>query len=88
MIKTRELADEVGIPPSKLYYLEMQGYVKPQIIPRGERNFRLWTESDLATVRAIWKYWGDGYRLKIAYRKAMNDLAPAEQNQNTVKEHA
>lgn len=71
---TSEVLKRIGIPRSKLYYLELKGYIRPRHIPRGDQELREYSEEDLARIHLIWVYLQKGYKLKAAYRKAVARL--------------
>ena len=73
-MKTSELLNIIDIPRHKLYYLEQKGYISPKRIPMGDLEAREYSQLDFKKVVAIWKYLKDGFRHKIAYAKAMEDL--------------
>jgi len=70
---TSELLKRVPIPRHKLYYLEQKGYIQPRRVPRGELEARVYTAEDCEMVRLIWKYLQQGYRHRVAYRKALEE---------------
>lgn len=74
-IKTPELLKLIDIPRHKLYYLEQKGYIKPQKVIIGEKAFREYSEEDVRRVECIWKYLKRGFKYKIAYEKAMEELS-------------
>jgi DNA-binding transcriptional MerR regulator len=73
-VKTHELLERVDIPRHKLYYLEQKGYIVPQRIPMGDLEAREYSEADARLVQAIWKYLKKGYKHRVAYHKALDDL--------------
>ncbi len=73
-MKTSEILREIDIPRHKLYYLEQKGYVAPNRIPMGDLEAREYSQEDVTKIRLIWKYLASGFKHKIAYRKAMEDL--------------
>ncbi len=73
-MKTSDIIHKAKIPRHKLYYLEQKGYVSPKRIPKGDLEIREYTEQDLEKVIYIWKYLQNGFKHKVAYQKAMEDL--------------
>jgi DNA-binding transcriptional MerR regulator len=73
-VKTSDLLKRVDIPRHKLYYLEQKGYVKPTRIPMGDLEAREYSKADVELIAAIWKYLKKGFKHKIAYQKALDDL--------------
>lgn len=73
-MKTSELLQRVDIPRHKLYYLEQKGYVKPGRVPMGDLEAREYSSEDVEKIRVIWKYLKKGFRHKVAYQKAMEEL--------------
>jgi DNA-binding transcriptional MerR regulator len=73
-IKTPEILAKIDIPRQKLYYLEQKGFIAPQKIIIGEKAFREYSEEDVRKVEHIWKYLKKGFKYKIAYEKAMEEL--------------
>ena len=73
-MKTGELIKTIGIPPHKLYYLEQKGYIHPGHIRMGDLESRDYNEEDSLKIRFIWKYLKMGYKHKVAYQKAMEEM--------------
>jgi DNA-binding transcriptional MerR regulator len=73
-MNTSELLDQIDIPRHKLYYLEQKGYINPKRIPMGDLEAREFNQIDFEKVKAIWKHLQKGFRHKIAYQKAMEEL--------------
>ncbi|TET74139.1 MAG: MerR family transcriptional regulator [Candidatus Aminicenantes bacterium] len=74
-MQTSDILEKTGIPRHKLYYLEQKGYIHPKKVPRGELEAREYTEEDFKKIQLIWKYLKQGYKHKIAYEKAMEELS-------------
>ncbi|MBA7711144.1 MerR family transcriptional regulator [Candidatus Aerophobetes bacterium] len=74
MMQTSDILEKIDIPRHKLYYLEQKGYIHPKKVPRGELEAREFTEEDFKKIQAIWKYLKQGFKHKIAYQKAMEEL--------------
>lgn len=74
-IRTPELLAKIDIPRQKLYYLEQKGFIKPTKTVIGEKEFRQYSEEDVKKVEYIWKYLKKGFKYKVAYAKAMEELA-------------
>jgi len=79
-IRTPELLAKIDIPRQKLYYLEQKGFIKPQKTVIGEKEFREYSEEDVKKVEFIWKYLKRGFKYKIAYEKAMEELINPQLN--------
>ncbi len=73
-MKTAEILDLIKIPRHKLYYLEQKGYITPRRIPMGDLEARDYSPEDVAKIKLIWKYLKRGFRHKVAYRKAMEEM--------------
>jgi DNA-binding transcriptional MerR regulator len=73
-MKTSELLQRIHIPRHKLYYLEQKGYIVPQRIPMGDLEAREYSEADARLVQAIWKYLKKGFKHRVAYHKALDEL--------------
>jgi len=73
-MRTSDVLKKLNIPRHKLYYLEQKGYIKPKRTPMGELETREYTEEDYKKVELIWKYLQNGFKHKIAYQKAMEEL--------------
>lgn len=73
-MKTSDILRSIGIPRHKLYYLEQKGYVTPKKIPIGDLEAREYTDEDALKIKLIWKYLRKGFKHKIAYQKAMEEL--------------
>ena len=74
MKTTSEVVSEVGIPRQKLYYLEQKAFVKPETERRGEKTFRFYPDGEVEKIRAIWKYLRQGFRYRVAYERALEEL--------------
>ena len=79
-IRTPELLSKIDIPIQKLYYIEQKGFIKPQRTVIGDKSFREYSEEDVKKVEHIWKYLKKGFKYKIAYEKAMEDLSHPQLN--------
>lgn len=79
-MKTAELLEKINIPRHKLYYLEQKGYINPKRFPRGDLEERKYSQSDFEKVETIWKYLQEGFKHRVAYQKAMEEI---EQNKRT-----
>lgn len=73
-VRTSDVLKKLNIPRHKLYYLEQKGYIKPKRIPMGELEAREYSEEDFRMLELIWKYLQSGFKHKIAYQKAMEEL--------------
>jgi DNA-binding transcriptional MerR regulator len=73
-MKTSEIISKLEIPRHKLYYLEQKGYIKPTRIPMGDLEAREYSKQDFERIRVIWKYLQRGYKHKIAYKMATEEL--------------
>lgn len=73
-MRTSDILKKLNIPRHKLYYLEQKGYIKPKRIPMGELETREYSEEDFKKLELIWKYLKSGFKHKIAYQKAMEEL--------------
>ena len=73
-MKTSELLEKVNIPRHKLYYLEQKGYITPKRIPMGDLEIREFNHRDIEKIQLIWKYLKRGFKHKVAYQKAMDEL--------------
>ena len=76
-MKTNDLLKHVDIPRHKLYYLDQKGYVTPTRTPMGDLEVREYSDADVALVSAIWKYLKKGFKHRVAYQKALDDLGRA-----------
>ncbi|HZK10776.1 MAG TPA: MerR family transcriptional regulator [Atribacterota bacterium] len=73
-MQTLEVLKKIDIPRHKLYYLEQKGYINPKKITRGDLEMREYTEEDFRKIQIIWKFLKQGFKHKVAYQKAMEDL--------------
>ena len=76
-MKTSELLEKIDIPRHKLYYLEQKSYINPKRIPMGDIEAREFSQSDFLKVKSIWKYLQQGFKHKVAFQKAIEEI---EQN--------
>ena len=79
-IRTPDLLSKIDIPRQKLYYLEQKGFIKPQKIVIGEKEFREYSDEDVKKVEFIWKYLKKGFKYKIAFEKAMEEMQSPQLN--------
>jgi DNA-binding transcriptional MerR regulator len=73
-MKTSEILNKLHIPRHKLYYLEQKGYVKPRRIPMGDLESREFSKQDFELIKLIWKYLQRGFKHKVAYQMASEEL--------------
>ncbi len=73
-MKTSEILSKLDIPRHKLYYLEQKGYVHPKRIPMGDLEAREFSKQDFERIKAIWKYLRRGYKHKMAFQMATEEL--------------
>ena len=73
-MQTLEVLKKIDIPRHKLYYLEQKGYINPEKITRGDLEMREYTEEDFRKIQIIWKFLKQGFKHKVAYQKAMENL--------------
>ncbi len=73
-MKTSEILQKIDIPRHKLYYLEQKGYIKPRRIQMGDLEAREYSSDDILKVRLIWKYLKRGFRHRMAFQKAMEEI--------------
>jgi len=73
-MKTSEIIIKLEIPRHKLYYLEQKGYIHPKRIPMGDLEAREYSKEDFELVRVIWKYLQRGYKHRMAYQMASEEL--------------
>ena len=73
-MNTSKILEKINIPRHKLYYLEQKGYIKPKRIPMGDLEAREFNQSDFKKVKTIWKYLQQGFKHKVAYEKAREEI--------------
>ena len=78
-MNTSQFCKETSVPRQKLYYLEQKGFVTPRKIRIGELEYREFARHDVEKVRRIWGYVKEGFRYRVAYEKAMDDLTSREE---------
>ncbi|GMR05416.1 MAG: hypothetical protein BMS9Abin24_235 [Thermodesulfobacteriota bacterium] len=71
---TATLLAKIDIPRQKLYYLEQKGYINPLKTVVGEKEFREYSDEDMKKVEYIWKYLKSGFKYRVAYEKAMDEI--------------
>ena len=86
-ISTQELLAKIDIPRQKLYYLEQKGFITPKKKKVGEKEFREYSEKDLIKVEHIWKYLKKGFKYRVAYEKAMEELQNPELDLDKGRRH-
>jgi len=73
-MRTKDILKKIDIPREKIYYLEYKGFIKPKRIPMGEIEAREFSKEDFEKIKIIWKYLKQGFKHKVAYQKAMEEL--------------
>lgn len=73
-MRTAEILEQIDIPRHKLYYLEQKEYIKPRRVPMGDLEAREYSAEDVTKVTLIWKYLKKGFKHKVAYEKAMDEM--------------
>lgn len=73
-MKTSELLKKIDIPRHKLYYLEQKGYITPNRFPMGDLEAREFSQEDFEKIKLIWKYLRQGFKHKVAYKKAIEEM--------------
>jgi DNA-binding transcriptional MerR regulator len=73
-MKTSQVLEMIGIPRHKLYYLEQKGYINPKRIPMGDLEAREYSKADVRKIKLIWKFLRKGFKHKIAYEKALEEI--------------
>ena len=73
-IRTQELLAKIDIPRQKLYYLEQKGFIRPSKTVIGDKEFREYSDEDVKRVEFIWKYLKKGFKYRIAYEKAIEEI--------------
>ncbi|HSR13743.1 MAG TPA: MerR family transcriptional regulator [Thermodesulfobacteriota bacterium] len=84
-MRTSDILKKLNIPRHKLYYLEQKGYIRPKRIPMGELEAREYTDEEFRKLELIWKYLQSGFKHKIAYQKALEDLQSPKLNLDAQK---
>lgn len=73
-MNTSDILNRVNIPRHKLYYLEQKGYITPKKVLIGELEVREYSSGDLLKIQLIWKYLQLGFKHKVAYQKALEEI--------------
>src|SRR5262249_52062847 len=60
------LAAVPGLQRQFVYYLESQGYIAPERLPRARIAHRDYSSDDLRVVRDMWRYYQEGFSLQAA----------------------
>ncbi|MBI5971095.1 MAG: hypothetical protein HY884_08080 [Deltaproteobacteria bacterium] len=71
---------KIDIPRQKLYYLEQKGYIKPHKTVIGDKEFREYSDEDVKKIELIWKHLKKGFKYKIAFANAMDELSNPQLN--------
>jgi DNA-binding transcriptional MerR regulator len=77
-MKTAEILEKIDIPRHKLYYLEQKRYITPRRVPMGDLEAREYSPEDVTRIKLIWKYLKKGFKHKVAYQKAMEEMNGAK----------
>jgi len=67
------MAKKTGVSLRQLYYWEKIGIMKPKFERFGTRLFRRYQKSDIILINKITGFLAEGYKLKRAAEKAIND---------------
>ena len=78
-MKTADVLRRLNIPRHKLYYLEQKGYIHPVRVSMGDLEARRYSDRDVMMAEAVWKYLCLGFRHKVAYAKAMEEIEEIEE---------
>ena len=65
------LAQVPGTTKDQLYYFEAKGFVRPRKVSVGKVERNDYNEEDLRLIKAICKYYQQGFPPKVAFQKAM-----------------
>ena len=68
----REILSRIDIPRNRLYYLEKKGYIKPEIIIKGNRKIKEYSKDDFVKIQTIWHLIKQGMDYQSAFEKAMD----------------
>jgi DNA-binding transcriptional MerR regulator len=79
-MRTSEVLQYIDIPRHKLYYLEQKGYIRPKRIMMGDLEAREYTQEDVNRIKLIWKYLKGGFKHRVAYQKAIDELKSARKD--------
>lgn len=71
-MNTSEILKRIDIPRAKLYYLEEKGYIHPEKIIKGNRNFNQYNKEDFERIQTIWQFVKNGLSYQAAYKKALD----------------
>ena len=71
---TSQVMRLIDIPRHKLYYLEQKGFIRPQKVQVGEREFRIYPPEEVRRAAVLWKYLKAGFKYSVAREKAGQEL--------------
>lgn len=81
-MKTADVLRRLNIPRHKLYYLEQKGYIHPVRVSMGDLEARRYSDRDVVMAEAVWKYLCLGFRHKVAYAKALEEIEEIDEHSN------
>jgi len=74
-MKLAEILNKIeGLTRDKVYYFESQGFISSKRIKRGRIERREYTEEAYKKLKALWRYYEEGFPPKVAYEKAVKEL--------------
>ena len=65
-----EVTRKLQISLRQLYYWELKGIVRPQVITMGSREFKRYSLQDIETLEKVKNYLDQGYTLSGAVKQA------------------
>ena len=74
-MRITDAARQTGATTDQIRYLERKRYIKGRWTHVKSRRIRDYPDSELAKVELIVRYFNQGYRYDVAYRKAIDDLS-------------
>jgi len=72
-LSSSEVTRKLNISLRQLYYWELKGIIKPRMVTMGSREFKRYSNNDLAVLSLIKDFLDDGYTLNSAVQRAQTE---------------
>ena len=67
--KSADIIKRARISLRQLYYWELKGIIKPELVKMGTRQFKRYSEKDIVLLKKIKLFLAEGYTLESAVKK-------------------
>ena len=73
-MRITEVARRCGMSTDQIRYLERKGFIQVDRVQVKKRSVRDYSENDLHRIELIGKYLEQGFKIDVAYQKAMDEI--------------